>query len=102
MLKIADKEFSSRLFTGTGKFANSQLMAKAITASGSQLATMALKRVDITDRHDDILSPLVVAGIHLLPNTSGGEECTRCNICGSSGSGGARYSLAETGNSPRP
>ncbi|MBE4621145.1 thiazole synthase [Vibrio navarrensis] len=74
MLKIADKEFSSRLFTGTGKFANSQLMAKALTASGSQLATMALKRVDITDRHDDILSPLVAAGIHLLPNTSGAKN----------------------------
>ncbi len=44
MLKIGDKEFQSRLFTGTGKFSNSRLMAEAIQVSGSQLATMALKR----------------------------------------------------------
>lgn len=74
MLKIADKAFHSRLFTGTGKFANSSLMARAIIASGSQLATMALKRVDINDKHDDILSPLIESGVNLLPNTSGAKN----------------------------
>ncbi|MCY9804947.1 thiazole synthase [Vibrio scophthalmi] len=74
MLKIADKAFHSRLFTGTGKFANSSLMARAIIASESQLATMALKRVDINDKHDDILSPLIESGVNLLPNTSGAKN----------------------------
>ncbi|HFQ4956088.1 TPA: thiazole synthase [Vibrio vulnificus] len=74
MLKIADKQFHSRLFTGTGKFANSQLMSQAIEQSGSQLATMALKRVDIHNQHDDILSPLLSAGVNLLPNTSGAKN----------------------------
>ena len=74
MLKIADKTFQSRLFTGTGKFANSDLMAKALIASGSQLATMALKRVDIDDRQDNILQPLIESGIRLLPNTSGAKN----------------------------
>ncbi|RZP96448.1 thiazole synthase [Vibrio vulnificus] len=74
MLKIADKQFHSRLFTGTGKFANSQLMSQAIKQSGSQLATMALKRVDIYDQQDDILSPLLSAGVNLLPNTSGAKN----------------------------
>ncbi|EIT7028501.1 thiazole synthase [Vibrio vulnificus] len=74
MLKIADKQFHSRLFTGTGKFANSQLMSQAIKQSGSQLATMALKRVDINDQQDDILSPLLSAGVNLLPNTSGAKN----------------------------
>lgn len=74
MLKIADRTFNSRLFTGTGKFANSQLMAQAIEVSGSQLATMALKRVDIHNKHDDILEPLLNVGVSLLPNTSGAKN----------------------------
>lgn len=74
MLKIADKEFQSRLFTGTGKFSNSHVMAEAIQISGSQLATMALKRVDIHDQQDDILLPLIQSGVKLLPNTSGAKN----------------------------
>ncbi|MFB0925072.1 MAG: thiazole synthase, partial [Vicingaceae bacterium] len=58
MLKIADKEFSSRLFTGTGKFSSSQLMEEALVASGSELVTVALRRVDLEDKEDDILSHL--------------------------------------------
>ncbi|GAK85387.1 thiazole biosynthesis protein ThiG [Vibrio ponticus] len=72
-LTIADRSFESRLFTGTGKFANSEIMAQAIKASGSQLATMALKRVDVNDKQDDILQPLIAAGVNLLPNTSGAK-----------------------------
>lgn len=74
MLTIADKTFSSRLFTGTGKYANSQIMAESIIASGSELVTMALKRVDIDNRDDDILAPLIAAGVNLLPNTSGAKN----------------------------
>ncbi|RXJ72606.1 thiazole synthase [Veronia nyctiphanis] len=73
MLRIADKTFHSRLFTGTGKFASSSVMAEAIAASGSELVTMALKRVDIANPEDDILSPLLNAGVNLLPNTSGAK-----------------------------
>lgn len=74
MLTIANQTFSSRLFTGTGKFANAQLMAEALTASGSQLATMAMKRIDVNASYDDILTPLQQAGIQLLPNTSGAKN----------------------------
>ncbi|MDN3615571.1 thiazole synthase [Vibrio gallaecicus] len=74
MLTIADKVFESRLFTGTGKFSNNQVMAEAIKASGSQLATMALKRVDIHSQDDDILRPILDAGVNLLPNTSGAKN----------------------------
>ncbi|MEC7940475.1 MAG: thiazole synthase [Pseudomonadota bacterium] len=74
MLTIADKTFQSRLFTGTGKFANKYLMASAIEASGAQLATMALKRVDIRSEQDDILQPIIDAGVNLLPNTSGAKN----------------------------
>ncbi|MCG3722360.1 thiazole synthase [Vibrio cincinnatiensis] len=73
MLSIAGKTFQSRLLTGTGKFANSHVMAQAIQASESQLVTMALKRVDLKSREDDILAPLIQAGVNLLPNTSGAK-----------------------------
>lgn len=73
MLRIADKTFDSHLFTGTGKFASSQLMVEAIRASGSQLVTLAMKRVDLRQHNDAILAPLIEAGVTLLPNTSGAK-----------------------------
>lgn len=74
MFTIADKTFSSRLFTGTGKYASRHTMADSIIATGSELVTMALKRVDIQNRDDDILAPLIAAGVNLLPNTSGAKN----------------------------
>ncbi|MAQ74726.1 MAG: thiazole synthase [Aquimarina sp.] len=70
-LKIADKEFHSRLFTGTGKFSSSSVMEEALMASESELVTVALKRVDIDNTDDDILRHLNHHHINLLPNTSG-------------------------------
>ncbi len=70
-LVIAGREFSSRLFTGTGKFSSSLLMEEALLASGSELVTVALKRVDVADAEDDILCHLAHPQFSLLPNTSG-------------------------------
>lgn len=74
MLTIGERQFHSRLITGTGKFSNSRLMVEAIKAAGSELATMALKRVNINDSKDDIIAPLLETGIGLLPNTSGAKN----------------------------
>jgi thiazole synthase len=71
ILQIADKTFNSRLFTGTGKFSSSQIMMDALLASESELITVALKRVDIKAKQDDILTHLSHPRINLLPNTSG-------------------------------
>jgi len=72
MLKIANKTFSSRLFTGTGKFSSSALMEEALVASGSELVTVALKRVDVkNNEQDDLLIRLKYPHMKLLPNTSG-------------------------------
>lgn len=71
MLQIADKQFHSRLFTGTGKFRSSELMGEAIIASGSELVTVALKRVDLNNGQDAMLQHLSANHISLLPNTSG-------------------------------
>lgn len=70
-LKIADKEFNSRLFTGTGKFSSNELMEESLLVSGSELVTVALKRVDVNDKDDDILKHLYHKQFNLLPNTSG-------------------------------
>lgn len=71
MLHIANKTFSSRLFTGTGKFSAASTMEDALLASGSELVTVALKRVDLQNPQDDILTHLRHTHINLLPNTSG-------------------------------
>ena len=72
MFKIADKVFNSRLFTGTGKFSSLNLMEESLLASGSELITVALKRVDVKDKNQgDLLSHLNYSHINLLPNTSG-------------------------------
>ncbi len=70
-LKIADKEFDSRLFLGTGKFANNQLMADAIETSGSELVTVALKRINPEDTNDGMIEAIRGEHVNLLPNTSG-------------------------------
>ncbi|WP_034042437.1 thiazole synthase [Wocania ichthyoenteri] len=71
ILKIADKEFSSRLFTGTGKFSSNNLMSKALIASESELITVALKRVDLGNEEDKMLQSILRPSVNLLPNTSG-------------------------------
>ena len=74
-LKIADKEFSSRLFTGTGKFSSPEAMEEALLESGSQLVTVALKRVDLQGQADPILGHLIKhKQFNLLPNTSGARN----------------------------
>ena len=70
-LIIADKEFKSRLFTGTGKFSSNDLMADAILASDSELVTVALKRVDVDNEQDKMLQSIQKPHVNLLPNTSG-------------------------------
>ena len=70
-LIIGGHEFSSRLFLGTGKFSSNTLMTDAIKASGSQMVTVALRRIDTANSEDDMLRHVTLPGIQLLPNTSG-------------------------------
>lgn len=70
-LVIAGREFCSRLFLGTGKFSSNEVMAESIGASGTEMVTMAMKRIDLADKGDDMLAHIVRPGIQLLPNTSG-------------------------------
>lgn len=68
---IGGREFASRLFVGTGKFRSNEQMEAAIKASGSQMVTVAMKRIDMDNREDDMLRHIMHDGIQILPNTSG-------------------------------
>ena len=70
-LIIAGKEFDSRLFLGTGKFSSNELMEESIKASGCEMVTVAMKRIDLDDKEDDMLKHIIHHNIQLLPNTSG-------------------------------
>ena len=72
-LVIANRSFDSRLFLGTGKFASPDIMVKALEASGTEIVTMALRRVDPSNKQDPILSYLPTNYL-LLPNTSGARN----------------------------
>ncbi|HOX43556.1 MAG TPA: thiazole synthase [Myxococcota bacterium] len=73
-LIIAGRSFASRLLMGTGKFASSQVLRAALAASGAELVTAALRRVDLANPQDDILSAIDPARHLLLPNTSGARD----------------------------
>jgi thiazole synthase len=70
LLQIADRSFASRLFLGTGKFPSNESLRGAIEASGTEMVTVALRRVDPTAPGDDILDA-IPDGVLLLTNTSG-------------------------------
>ena len=70
-LEIAGKEFSSRLFVGTGKFSSGQTLKQTVQSCGSELVTVAMKRANPTGSEDSILDYLDDPMINLLPNTSG-------------------------------
>ena len=69
-LTIAGREFQSRLILGTGGFTNHEILATALKASGTQMCTVALRRLDPAAR-GSILDVLDAAGVEILPNTAG-------------------------------
>jgi thiazole synthase len=72
LLKIADREFTSRLLVGTGKFGSHEVMREALAASGSEIVTVALRRVDLDATGGADILEFIDAGRYLLlPNTSG-------------------------------
>ncbi len=83
LLTIAGRTFSSRLLTGTGKFASPELMRDALAASGTAIVTVALRRADLSGKGDpfaNILDFIDPKKYLLLPNTSGAntaEEAVR-------------------------
>ena len=73
-LVIAGREFSSRLFLGTGKFNSNEIMEQSILASGTEMVTVAMKRIDMDNKEDDMLTHIIHPTSQELPNTSGGRD----------------------------
>jgi thiazole synthase len=73
-LIIAGRRFKSRLLVGTGKFASNEAMVAAMEASGCEIVTVALRRVDIENPGDSMLRFIDQAKYLLLPNTSGARD----------------------------
>src|SRR5438034_4723393 len=72
VLRIAGKEFHSRLIVGTGKYKTFQEMARAHEASGAEIVTVAVRRVNLTDRtKESLLDYIDRAKYFILPNTAG-------------------------------
>src|SRR5438445_916068 len=69
-LRIADREFASRLILGTGGFDNHEVLAQALSASETEMCTVALRRLDPAAR-GSILDVLDAASVAVLPNTAG-------------------------------
>lgn len=73
-LVIADRTFTSRLFLGTGKFSSAAALRAAISASGSQLVTAALRRVNPEQRETDDILSAIPEGVTMMLNTSGARD----------------------------
>ena len=72
ILTIGGRDFTSRLFVGTGKFSSPDMMLESVIASQSQMVTVAMKRVNMmSDATDDMLTHINREHVQLLPNTSG-------------------------------
>jgi thiazole synthase len=71
ILRIADREFRSRLFVGTGKYRSFQEMARCHAASGSDVVTVAVRRVNLTDKtKESLIDHIDRSRMFILPNTA--------------------------------
>src|SRR3972149_2407756 len=81
LLRIADREFRSRLIIGTGKYRTFQETARCLEASGADMVTVAIRRVNLTDRSkESLLNYIDTKKFFILPNTAGcynAEEAIR-------------------------
>ena len=73
-LIIAGRSFNSRLMVGTGKFSSNEAMVAAMEGSASEIVTVALRRVDIDNPQDSLLTHIDPKRYLLLPNTSGARD----------------------------
>ncbi|MDD5757795.1 MAG: thiazole synthase [Desulfobulbaceae bacterium] len=103
MLTIAGKTFSSRLFTGTGKFSSANVMRQALLASESEMVTVALRRIDLNDPEDDIMQVLDRTKFFFLPNTAGARNANEAVRLAklSRASGGGNWVKLEVTPDPR-
>src|SRR4030065_921445 len=85
-LTIAGREFTSRLIIGTGKYRSFPEMARCLEASGADMVTVAVRRVNLTDRSkESLLDYIDTKKFFILPNTAGcytADEAVRTALLG--------------------
>ena len=83
---IADRTFRSRLIVGSGKYPSHTVMAQALEASGADMVTVAVRRVNISDRtRESLLDYIDTSRVFVLPNTAGcysADEAVRTAMLG--------------------
>lgn len=97
--RVGDHTFTSRLMVGTGKFGSHQVMRDALVASGAEIVTVALRRVDLDRAGEGDILDFVPPGVALLPNTSGAvsaEEAHRLARLGRAATGTSLVKLEVT------
>jgi len=70
-LRIAGRDFRSRLIVGTGKYPSNEVMATAHRMSGADMVTVAVRRVDLRSREESLLAYIDTSKMMILPNTAG-------------------------------
>jgi thiazole synthase len=98
-LVIAGRSYASRLLVGTGKFRSHDVMRDALLASGAEIVTVALRRVDLTRTGEGDVLDFVPPAMTLLPNTSGAvdaDEAVRLARLGRAATGAALVKLEVT------
>ena len=96
---VGDLALSSRLLVGTGKFRSHEVMRAALLASGAEIVTVALRRVDLERTDQGDVLDFVPRAMHLLPNTSGAvdaDEAVRLARLGRAGTGTSLVKLEVT------
>jgi len=96
---VGARSFTSRLLVGTGKFASHAVMRDAVLASGTEIVTVALRRVDLNRLGQGDIVDFVPPGVALLPNTSGAvdaDEAVRLARLGRAGTGSDLVKLEVT------
>ena len=99
-LTIAGREFGSRLLLGTGKYDTFETMRDAVAASGAEIVTVAVRRIDFDAPGEDITS-FLPEEVLLLPNTSGCETADEA-VRSASSHGPAASGLGQARGHPRP
>ena len=78
---IAGREFNSRLLFRNRKFNSDEVMEQSILASGTEMVTVAMKRIELDNKEDNMLVHIQHPGIQLLPNTSGVRNAEEADFC---------------------
>ena len=102
LLEIGGKTFGSRLIVGTGKYASMELMQQCHEASGADMVTVALRRMELPDSEQTLLDYIDRDRFTILPNTAGCYDAESRHSHRAAGARGGAVGLHQAGGDRRP